>query len=446
MEYKLSVFPAPHEGELLETRVDNAATVLSFLSDHLFPHLPSTATFPITLSRPLSHALLDKLLKPSLPSSQSDLPAFLKLVQHAVKFENDFIRGVLGDDSGSQDIKTWADSAGHHYERKRRIELLERARAVITREDDGSSFRAEVSVAQDEPVNGTSTSVIAPPEPPTDDSNWGFDDDVEAEGDGWGLDDEMDAEPLAEEPTQGASPESEPVSVEEDADDPWGLGDEGDGAAADDGDASTDSSAWDDPWGDAPEPTPAPKATKAATRLEKLSNKGKIKDTTPAVQSPVPAPPPPSTPAPPALAPVQQEPPPTKRQVEKESYLVSERVKELFWLVEDTLRESSDLASSNILPHHHNTSTSPVGTLIGQTSALILDLYRGLYAVSASSKLVSPKLALSFSNDCVWLHDELSKVLSTDALHTATKSKLAESHARLSLLGECWYDETIVGQ
>lgn len=438
MEHKLSVFPAPHGGELLGNRVDNVASVFSFLSDHLFPHLPPKAAFPITLSRPLSHALLDKLLRPSLPSSQQDLPAFLKLVQHAVKFENDFIRGVLGDESGGQDVKTWADSVGQHYEKKRRVQLLEQARALIIREDDGSSFRAEVLVVEDELLNGA--------QPPTDDSNWNFDDEGEAEKDGWGLDDEMEAEPLVQGPVTAASPEPEPSAVEEDVDDPWGLGDEGDGAVADNGDASTDSSAWDDPWGDAPEPIPAPKVTKAATRLERLSNKGKTKDTWSAIQSPVPVPPPPSTPAAPVLASVRQRLPLPKQQVEKESYLVSGRAKELFCLVENTLREASALASSNILPYNHNTSMSPVGTLIGQTSALILDLYRGLYPVSAASKLASPKWTLGFSNDCVWLHIELGKILSLDTLQTITRSKLAESHARLNLLSECWYDETLTQQ
>ena len=64
--------------------------------------------------------------------------------------------------------------------------------------------------------------------------------------------------------------------------------------------------------------------------------------------------------------------------------------------------------------------------------------------VAAASKLSSSKWGMCLSNDCFWLHGELAKVLSSTALHASTRSKLAESHNRLNLLGECWYDETIV--
>lgn len=455
VEYKLSVFPAPPSGEILKTRVDNIATVLTFMNEHLFPHLPSKAAFPISLSRPLTHTLLDKLLKGSLPSSQQELPAFLELVQHTVQFENDFIHGVLGDTSGGQDVKTWADSVGSYYEKKRRVQLLERARAVIIQHDEGSSsFRAEISIVHDEPIpedkhpSPAFSEPTAVSEPSTEDSNWGFDDEDMGDANGWGLDDDIDVDVPAEELEQTSSPQASPphTTPEEAADDPWGLGDEDETA---DGDASTDSSAWDDPWGDTVEPAPAPaaptKPTKTATRLEKLSNKGKMKDSGSALQSPVPPSPSPPKPAPPAPAAVQKRaPPPPKQQVEKESYLVSGRVKELLWLVEDALREASDLASSNILHSREDIAASPVGNVISQTSALILDLYRGLYPVAVATKLEAPKWAMGFFNDCTWLHGEVHRVLLLTGLNSTTKSKLTESCERLKLVGECWYDETIV--
>lgn len=453
MEYKLTVFHAPQTQTALQARIDNVATVLSFLNEHLFPHLPSGTSFPITLSRPLTNALLNKLLVPSLPSSTQELPAFLQLVEHAVQFEGDYIRDVLQDTS-AQDVQSWASSVDSHYEKKRRVQILERARAIIIRaEDDSSSFQAEFSAAQD----------LAVPEdklpPATENSNkadspeeaaWGFEDEANGDvpavdEDGWGFDDDIEPEP-AQEPdvATAAPPASTSDTKEDDPADAWGWNDDDDDVpAADDGDASTDSSAWDDPWGDNPEPAAPPpsKVPKAATKLEKLSNKGK---TSSAAQSPVVATPPPpkpsSTSAPPqpkpTLAPKQQ----------TETYLVSGRVLELFWLVEDVLREAAELAASNILQPQATSSTSQIGSVISQTAALVLDLYRGLYPVAAASPLASPKRGMGFSNDCLWLSAELNKVLSQPALSATTKTKLSEARERLKTLGKCWYDETIVSE
>ena len=458
VEYKLSIFPAPRNSQSLSSRINNISAVLDFLNDHLFPHLPAQAGFLLSLTRPLTRAFLDKFLIPSLPSSTEELPAFLEVVQHAMRFEDNYIHGMLGDVSGGREIETWAASVGSHYEKKRRVQILERARAIIIREDDASpSFRAEIALAQDEPqptAQSASSPVPEKSESP-EDTAWGFDDDdsnetpAAAEEDAWKFDDDVasDAapEPEPEPREESATPAAHASKEDEpDPDDAWGWNDDEEIPATEDSGASTDSSAWDDPWGDsADQPPPSPKAPKAATRLEKLSNKGKAKETGSDLQSPVPTATLSSKPAAPPPAPQKTAPPP-QSQVQRESYVVSGRVKELLWLVEDVIREASGLAVSNILRSQTNISTSQVGSVISQTAALILDLYRGLYPVVASARLASAKGAMGFSNDCFWLAGELAKVLAQPGLYAATKAKLEEARERLKTLAECWYDETVV--
>jgi protein transport protein DSL1/ZW10 len=448
VEYKLTLFPAPQHSQPLRSRIDNVATVLTFLNDHLFSHLPSRAAFPISLSKPLTHAMLDKFLVSSLPSSAEELPAFLDVVKHAVQFEETYVHGILGDVNGTNDIKTWADSVALHYEKKRRMQILERARAVIIRDDDGTSFHAEVSVVHD--VSPSEEKYAPKPNPEKlnspEDSAWGFDDEESAdavagsEEDSWNFGDDVDLEPAAEVQPEPSSAVSAPL--EDDPEDAWKWNDEEELPPADDEDASTDSSAWDDPWGDNAEAAPpSPKVPKAATRLERLTNKGKAKETTSAVQSLAPVPS--SKPA--VKSPVQTPSQPALL-AQRETYLVSGRVKELLWLVEDVVREAAELASSNVLQRPSTSSTSQVGGVISQTAALVLDLYRGLYPVAATTSLETTKGAICFSNDCTWLGGELGPVIAQPGLYATTMAKLEEARERLKALAECWYDETIVSR
>ncbi|EKM50623.1 uncharacterized protein PHACADRAFT_213522 [Phanerochaete carnosa HHB-10118-sp] len=452
VEHRLSIFPAPREHENLKNRIVNVTTVLSFLDEHLFPHLPSTAAFPISLSKPLTRALLDKFLIPSLPSTLKELPVFLDVVLHAVGFEDDYIRGMLGDATGGHEVKTWAGSVGTHYEKKRRIDILERARAIIIwNEDDSSSFRAEMAVVREEqsqrdtsvpefvPEHNNVSTSPPPRHASPEDVAWGFGDEsaTAVDEDGWGLDDDMDidldapAEPSQPSPT---APETSEAQDDEDADGAWGLDDEN----------STDSSAWDDPWGNGAEPEvkpPPPKAPKAATKLEKLSQKGKTKEATPASPPPVPvsAPSPKATPlaAPPKPA------APAAQPVERETYLVSGRVRELLWLVDEVLSEAAELTASGVLHANACSSTAQVGGITSQTAPMVLDLYRGLYPVVGASRLAAPKHAMGFSNDCFWLAAEVVRLLARSDLHPNTRSKLEEAQRRSKTLADCWYDETI---
>lgn len=453
MEYKLTVFPSPLNSVSLDAKVDNISKVFAFLNEHLLPHLPAQSGLSLSLCRPLSSALLHKLLIPSLPTSIHDLPKFLHGVHHVVEFEEQVIVDMLGDSGGDRQIKTWADSVATHYEKKRRVQLLERARAIIIREEDESStFRAELAVVADSisetaivesPVAVSHNGRAASPE----ETAWGFDD-TETNGagageeDGWGFDDDLEpASEPASQPT--AAPLEKPVT-EEDPSDAWGWNE--DDVPVEEGGDSTDSSAWDDPWGDNPEPAPTPaKPIKTASRLEKMSNKGK--DKTPSVvPSPNPLAAPPPTPAmPPSSRQQKTAPQPQRPRPEIETYLVSGRAKELMFLVEDILQEARELASSDILRPYVGTSTSQVGGMISQTAALVLDLYRGLYPVVAAPRLSIPKWSMRLSNDCTWLAGEIKSLLTRSRVGESTTTKLEESRRRLEQLSECWYEETIVG-
>ncbi|KAI0079377.1 hypothetical protein K474DRAFT_1735495 [Panus rudis PR-1116 ss-1] len=466
-EYKLSLFPAPPNSENLSSRIDYLATLLKFLDEHLFPHLPPSASFPLSLSKPVTNAVLNHLLILSLPSSLDDLPGFLELTDRAVQFETLYIDGLLGDKSPEKEVKKWAESVGSHYERKRRVELLERARAIILRENgDDETFRAEFIVSVAEPALEPSQPPSAPPPPPPsaiqndfavsppiepvpepDESAWGLEDgdDLAAADENWGFDEDVDPPPAegspapAEPPVINEETEDAPA-VEED--DPWAL-DESDPSLPESGDSID----WDDPWGEEPqEKSPAP-TPKTASKLEKLSSKGKAKNGVPPVQSPNPVAAPPPTPAMPALA--KQTPanaPPVIQEPEKETYLVSGRVKGLMFLVEDILSESIQLADSGVLssrtPGHQ-----PVGSLLGQTSAMVLDLYRGLYPVKFVTELTaSARRAMGYSNDCLWTSEEVRRVSQGGALEFGIKGKLVEGHERLKLLSESWFEDTIDNQ
>ncbi|CAL1714224.1 unnamed protein product [Somion occarium] len=450
-EYKLSIFPAPPTTHNLVSRIENLAAVLDFLRDHLFPHLPYSSSFALSLCKPITTALLNHLLVPSLPSSLDALPSFLQLTHRAVEFERDYICGVLGDTSPEKDVKAWADAVGTHYERRRRVDLLERARAIITREDNISdAFRVEVIVAEEaSPKKHLMDATVAPKTvPPVEEEAWDFEEESStqdfSEENGWDFEDDVEAK---QETTGGSSALNDnPPPNEEDPADAWGWNDDDEPTPPDEKDGSTDSSAWDDPWGDEPSvPKPAVVA-KPATRLEKVSNKGKSSATSSAVQSPVPTAAPPPTPAMPSLAKQGTRDLGTPQQyAEKESYLVSGRSQELVTLVEDVLREAAELAKSKILPS--DSQRSPVGSILGLTSSFILDLYRALYPVTFSNALsTSPKRAMFFSNDCLWLSGEVKRISALGSVPSPTKEKLIQGQERLKVLEESWFEDVVDNQ
>ncbi|KAI0685608.1 Centromere/kinetochore Zw10-domain-containing protein [Cytidiella melzeri] len=455
-EVKLTVFPSPPNEEQLTSRLESVSVVLRFLNDKLFPHFPSQAKLATFLYRPLTSGVLEKLLVPALPSSVTALPAFLSLMQRAVKFEGQFMHGLLEAGHDQKEIKTWADGVAGHYERKRRVELLERARVIILHEDkDGVSFRAErATIMQTAPVRTKASQPDRTTSP--EDTAWGFDGDADVDAspttdeDGWGLDDD-DVD--ADNPSAAVEPEPEPTKgAHGDPGDAWGWNEDDQEAEAlnGDGEETLDSSAWDDPWGDVSESTPAStvpsKLAKTASRLEKLSNKGKAKKSSPPIYSPIPLAPPPPTPAMPALSTKKQAVNPIQPVTENESYLVSGHMKELLSLVEAILREAAELTSSGVLSPYIM-GASQVGGTIGSTAASVLDLFRALYPVHATSKLAtSPKWPILFSNNCIWLGSEVRRVIHSGHAADLTAQKLIECADRLEVVGELCFEEAVDDQ
>ncbi|KAI0339634.1 hypothetical protein BDW22DRAFT_1361209 [Trametopsis cervina] len=450
-EVRFSVFHSPPNTERLVSRVENVSALIAFLNEKLLPSFPSETRLSVSLTKPLTSSLLEKLLVPSLPSAVEDLPAYLDLMDRVVQFEDEFIIGILGGGHGEKEVKTWADGILGHYERKRRVELLERARNIVLRDgEDDSTFRAETKVTvKASPVVGEGSQTQPERAVSPEEEAWGFDDSTEvevshADEDGWGFDGRDT--PSLEEPEPGVKDEGE------DVEDAWGWNDPAEEPAPEAGDDFPESSAWDDPWADSGDstsplaPTSPAKPVKTATKLEKLSNKGKKTKIEPPIQSPIPIAAPPPTPAMPSLLRQQQAPSMVHPTVETETYLVTGRMKDLIALVEDILREAIALSSSGILSSY-TADIAQVGGVIGPTAPLTLDLYRALYPVHAKSKLAgSPKWRILFSNNCTWLSEEIQRLSGGKDILGAIKDKLAACANRLREVGELWFDDVIDDQ
>ena len=469
-EYKLSFQRAPPNTNDLTLRLANFSTVLTFLDTALFPHFPPTErkSFLLSLCAPIRTSILNHLLLPNLPSSLATLPDFLKLTKQAVRVENEIVVKMLGDNGTDRSIKSWVDSVGLHYERKRRADILSKARTIaVSPPEDNTTFRVEVPLiieekvipiqVDDEPVepngkaNGISTN--GKDSVPGEEDAWGFEDETpskndESPTDGWGFDDDLAPEPSPEEPTLPPAPEPVPArpqpteqSEESDPGDAWGWDDDTVTAEAE------DSSAWDDPWDEKPSapplipPSPAPKQAKG---LEKRFASKSVPNSPIVTQPPqtisVPAPTSPPRPTtqsqhPPRAAPI------LKPVQVTESYVVSERTKELLQLVEDVLREGAELVSSGLLA-----ATGSPGSVIMQTAPMALELFRALVPVTNSVLLKqSAKEPMRFSNDCTYIGQELRRIVtSLTGPKVAARDKLEEGLERLKTLAESWFEETIV--
>ncbi|KAJ7334235.1 hypothetical protein DFH08DRAFT_302683 [Mycena albidolilacea] len=503
-ENQLTLFPSPPNSEDLTTRLDNVSAALKFLSTHFTASLPpsESLSFSRAFCKPIVTSVLSNLLIPSLPSSFELLPQFIGLAKHAVAFEDECVIRMLGNDKSDRPIKTWVDGMGGSYERQRRLQILDASRVIILAPESADDrFLVEVDIRQDKspavvPVqaeedtdaswglNGSSSSSDAV------DDGWGFDDEtdpdsapaptspslpvaesVPAEEDGWGFDDEEEVEPAPatelQEPSD-ANGHDEPAN-----DDAWGWNDD---APAD----SAEETAWDDPWDDPAtktsaavesRPPPAPSiamsqasmspastsSPKMATRLEKLANKGKkhlngnSPLASPALSAPTssanrtPAPAPPSSPPPAPAAPPEKRPPRLKAvAVLKESYLVSGRMRQIINIVEDVLAEGQNFAASKILPPIE-TSSAP-GTVLLQSAASLLDLYRALYPVKFAGRLkTAPDAPMLFSNDCLYLSGEIARMEAAGAAKNLApvKDRLVECRTRLKVLGDSWFEDTV---
>ncbi|KAJ7130610.1 hypothetical protein C8R44DRAFT_613672 [Mycena epipterygia] len=501
-EHRLTLFPSPPNSEDLTTRLDNVSATLNFLSTHFMAFIPTSEirAFSRSLCKPIVTSVLTNLLVPSLPSSFNLLPQFLRLSKQAVAFEDEYIIQLLGDDKSDRPIKSWVDGLGGHYERQRRVQILETSRVImLAPESMPDRFHVEIEIHKDKIMPE-----VVPVQPEEDhDASWGFEDEKrtanggadDAADDGWGFDDDAEPEPAP------VPAEAESVPPPEDvAEDGWGF-DEEEVAPAEseeplttnghdepepdawgwnDDDApvdSADETVWDDPWDDPPakpsaakesRPPPAPSiasipspastsSPKMATRLEKLANKGKkhLNGGSP-LASPVPSTPMTSSkstpvtssrPPPPAAVKSPEKRPPrlaTSVVVPKETYSVSGRMRQIINILEDVLTEGQKFAASKMLPAIE--TSSPPGTVLLQSAASILDLYRALYPVKFSWKLKSvPEVPMQFSNDCLYLSGEIARVEA--AAHggalAPVKDRLAECRHQFKVLGDSWFEDTV---
>ena len=468
-EYKLSMQRAPPSTEELVLRLENLATIMTFLHSNLFPHLPPAerTSFPLSLCAPIRTAILNQLLLPNLPSTLSQLPDFLNLAKQAARVEDEVVIKMLGDNGADRGIKSWVDNVGLHYERKRRADILDQARAIaVSPPNDSSTFRVEVPLVVENvhfPVNVVDGPVTngkhpEPVVPEVEDDAWGFGDESPSQGDEpasqsddtstdeWGFDDDVDSEPAPEpepvpNPPVVSEADASEVTEESAEDDPWGWNDDAEPTAPDDG------SAWDDAWDEkpsAPEPVPPSPAPKPAKGLAKRLG-GKSVPSSPAFPPPhspavsthhSPPPPPPQ----PVAAKAKNPPAPPPLLIPAvETYAVSGRTKELLQLVEDVLREGADLVSSGIL------SGTP-GSVIMQAAPMALELFRALVPVTNATVLKqSAKEPMRFSNDCLYVVQELRRIVAAlRGPQAGARDKLEEGMERLKVLADSWFEETIV--
>ncbi|OSD04787.1 hypothetical protein PYCCODRAFT_1433123 [Trametes coccinea BRFM310] len=479
VQHRLRLYPAPPGESDLTIRLDRLTTIVTFLHQHLLPHFPAAErkSLALSLSTPLRTAVLNHLLLPHLPSSLPKLPNYLILAKRAVQAEDDIVVKMLGDTSGERSVKSWVDSVGLHYERKRRAEILDCARVIVTGPDDSAkSFRAEVTLAleeafpsapaekQEPATNGAAHETQANGKKGHDiegldeaESAWDFEEETaiqseESSGDGWGFDDEVEPEvppePQVEHPSNGLGIDkaqgTEEVT-EEDADDAWGWNDDTTATTAED--EVVEDSPWDDPWEEKPsEPEPISSPTAAPKPAKGLQKFSKSTPSSPAVPPPIS----PSRsrtqdpPHPPARS-IPQQPPvsvPSKPVKVTESYLVSGRTKDVLQLLEDVLREGTELVASGVL--QANVSGSP-GNVIMQAAPMALELFRALVpVVNAALLQQSSKEAMRFANDCRFVAQELERVVSRlTGAKAVVRDKLEEALESLQVLAESWFEDAI---
>ncbi|KAG1807901.1 hypothetical protein EV424DRAFT_1426650 [Suillus variegatus] len=398
----------------------NVSTTLDFLHKQLFPTLPSTHkhSFPRSLSKPISTAVLARLLIPGLPSQLEALPAFLRIAHKAVDLEDKYIVGML-DASSEREIKAWVNNVCTHYERQRRSHILDFTRKLIVQSISSSepTFYAQLSLSQDTPDKVGLA--------PTDEGDaWGFDDDGQSLNAGsrsapeeenvWGFDDDLEE---AKE-----SQQAKPVEiVEEDPGDAWGWNDE-EPVPEEPGQGED---TWDDPWGEEPSLS---EVTPAVRTVPVLSQRPSA-DSAPATQR-VSRPTDSTSRHPATSGPIT------------EPYLVSTLAKSIIRTVEDALREGQELSSSGIFSTSPTSTTTP-GVLIMQSGALVLDLYRAVYPIVAAARLVRPGDVMKFSNNCCWLAEEVGRLVTHERGVLVVKDKLEECRSVLQVLTDSWYQDGI---
>jgi centromere/kinetochore protein ZW10 len=283
-------------------------TLFHFICTQLLPHLPTAhqASFASSFYVPLTTSLTIHLLTPAIPNSVSRLPVFLTLIKDVVQLESEV--SEMGFIAGKERrLFEWSQGARGHYERKRRVDLIEKARFLVLQPSRGSvKIEVEVETQGTGVVDLTEEKTVdvkvqekPKPEPELEveggTTAWDFDEDDEknaetkaeqngdGDDDGWGFEEEggMDTEPTS--------------STDVDVDDPW-------------------SQDWVDPNEVKPPSPPPPKQLVASAAAQKGQ----------------------------PSAPIQKKP----RSMRKESYLVSQVATALASIAEDVLYEGSELLDS----------------------------------------------------------------------------------------------------
>lgn len=491
-EFKLTLIPSPPNIEDLRSRLDNISHILDFLSSHLIPYLPESEgnQFARSLSGPIASSVLNNLLIPSLPSSFGLLPSFLSLLERAVLLEEGDISKLVGGPGNEDIIKAWSDVVSGHYERRRRIEILELARKDIVEADDPKdTFKVIIADGGLE----TSRSAIPMMDEDFRDDAWGFDEPATSNPltgttDGWGFDDDINATTPVEEKHRVELEPEVPMDTDEkqningdgdvDPADAWGWNEEEDVPVELPQTEETlvtvvvsEDDVWDDPWSDSSEVDPQPKprsptispsftSPKVATRLEKSASKNKkhLNGNSSTTISPLSSPSnheiPQRVMVPPPF--LSLEPPPEDipraghvnsahhpMVVPKEYYQVPTRTKRFMRMVETAIDESKLFYASNLFPASKDTVPAP-GSILLQSASSILDLYQALYPVKFAKDLELPERAMLFSNSCLYMANAVQQIEDTIYGQPILKDRLSECRHHLQLLGESWFNETIV--
>ncbi|KAK0191785.1 hypothetical protein F5146DRAFT_1198349 [Armillaria mellea] len=215
------------------------------------PPLPVSPSIPTGSAPPIFMQIaecqcLNNLLIPSVPSSFNKLYPFLDLVRHTVEFEDKFIIGVLGGDQHDNLMHNWADGVAGHYERQRRLQILDAARTfIVSPRNKHDVLTVEVELQTESrvvrPLLSQFRLMITPLRGmkmhgglDSNRNGWEFDDEVEVESD----------EGKRENGDDGYDPG-----------DALGWNDEDQSSSSED---VSEETAWGDPWGDIPTDDPAP--------------------------------------------------------------------------------------------------------------------------------------------------------------------------------------------
>ena len=118
------------------------------------------------------------------------------------------------------------------------------------------------------------------------------------------------------------------------------------------------------------------------------------------------------------------------------------QVLDLVRIVLDEWREfaASEVVASTMSASNGTTTSSTPGTILLQSSASILDLFRALYPVKFSETLAAPDAGMRFANGCLYLSRELARIPPPEAV----RDRWAECIERLKVLNESWYYDVIV--